>query len=601
MDLIAFRQSIERLQSVRWSARQKRLNALSLILRGKQYEHIPNSFSKERDGDGLTGKRILLDKRRPAVQLKLPKQLVREQCGLIFGEDHRPMVLVKPDEDDQDGGDKQKTPPKPITPNAPAKPQRSELPESDPTNEWIAAFVHDTRMWAVLMDGLWKGSVGSCAIVLRVLGKTRSEPDPDDETKTLTVDDGAGRYYFEVWRGEECTPKFHPAIPDELTEIDRRYFIGEDALKAQGYNVEALKEKYKDTAGQKRRNAYVGQSWACRLTLNATEEIWYVPVPRHIYEAKDWKDSAWARDEDRSFAHKLDEVPAYWELPLPIDSDELFPDGACLFEDVIDPEFRANRTISQAGRALDYTGDPQMARLLGDAKSGKVAATEFGKSVAVGGSASDILEGDAKFVEITGQGLEIAIDTYLAAVADYAKASGAMSRITPDSKTGAQPDLSSVAMKLLNFSQLVLSGILRETAAEWPGDRLLRLAMRMAEKVDVELPSLKDKSIVPDQTARFEWQWPAYYEPHGQEKLFEIQAIDEAKKGGLISQETAVANTAPMFDVTDTAAERSKIEDDQERSMGNEIANTAAMAEVNAKFGPQTGPGKGKNPGANQR
>jgi len=506
---------------------------------------------------------------------------VRDLCGLIFGEDRRPLVLVKDDEQ-QDNKQKKAT--------ADGEGAAPSPPPSDPTEDWITAFIHDTKFWLTLLDALWKGSVGSAAIVLRVLGKEKAvNAEVDGEVVQTYEADGAGHYYFEVWRGEECSPIFRTDDPDMLQTLERRYFIADDALRAQGYDVDALKEKWKKKA-KRNRSPLVGDEWAVRIVLTATEEQWYLPVPRHVYERTDWKDTDWALDNGRSFMHELDEVPAEWVVPLPIDADELYPDGACLFEDCIDPEFRLNRTYSQVGRAFDYSGDPQMSRLR-DEKGG-VPRSQFGTATALGGTASDVLEGDAKFVEITGQGLEIAIGTYAEAVVDLGKRAAAMSRVTPNSKTGASLELSSAAMKFLNSSQLTLAGILRETAAEKPGDRMLRLAMRMWDKVTVALPSLQ-KPVKPDPEARFEWQWPAYYEPHGQEKVFEVQAINTAKEGQLISSQTSVGNAAPLFDVTDPDREAELIQGDTEQANADEVMQADALGEVQAKHAVKPGAGDG--------
>jgi hypothetical protein len=524
---------------------------------------------------------------------------VRDQCGLIFGEEHRPLVLAK------NGSGKK-----------PAATADGDEPSDhdDDTTEWIAAFIHDTNFWLVLMDALWKGSIGSSVIVLRVLGDSDDVEDEDEATGEKTkrnVPKGPGAYYFEVWSGVECAPVFKRSRPDVLESIDRRYFIGEDALSAQGYDVKALKEQWDkkqkgwQTASKNmlgRLGATAANEWTVRIKLDDTNETWYEPVPRYIYERPDWNDSKWVQDASRTFAHDIGEVPAQWVRPLPINADDLYPDGACLFEDVIDFEYRINRTISQVGRAFDYSGDPQMARAKG--AGGGIGRSTFGTPTAMGGTASDVIEidegGEAKFVEITGAALAIAIDSYAGAMRDFAKAAGAMSRVSPDSQTGAQP-LSSVAMKMLNFAQLTLSGILRETAAERPGGNLMRLAMRLWTTLDIELPSLENAKAKPDETARFEWQWPEYYESHGQEKLFEIQAIAAAQTGSMISAETAMANAGPMFDVSSTDDEKKKIEGDKTDQLDQQVTQATAMGQVQAKFAPEKGPPTGATPSASSK
>lgn len=525
---------------------------------------------------------------------------MRDQCGLIFGEDHRPLVLAK------NGSGK--------APKKSADDDAKPSDRDDDTTQWLAAFIHDTKFWLILMDALWKGSIGSSVIVLRVLGDTKEVVDePTDEVpepQPRQEPDGAGNYYFEVWSGVECAPVFKRARPDVLQSIDRRYFVGEDALRAQGYDVTALKEAWDkkqkgwQTASKNmlgRLGALATNEWAVRIMLDETAETWYDPIPRYIYERPDWKDDKWVVDDDRTFDHGIGEVPAQWIRPLPINADKYYPDGACLFDDVINFEYRLNRTLSQVGRAFDYSGDPQMARAKG--KNGGIGATTFGMPVAMGGTASDLIEldegGEAKFVEITGEGLTAAMDSYANGMRDFAKAAGAMSRVSTDSKTGSTTQLSSVAMKMLNGAQLILAGILRETTAELPGGNIFRLAIRLWNKLDVELPSLEKPNTKPDETARFDWQWPDYYEPHGQEKLFEVQAVVAAQVAGDLSNETAIANIGPMFDVSSTDDEKAKIESDQTDKLAQSVTEADAMGQVQAKYNkPADGPTTGATPSA---
>lgn len=568
MDFQAYRETITRIQSSKFTARQRRLNALSRILNRKQYSHIQTPFSQERQGNNATGQRILLDNRRAAVQEPLAIELVRDQCGLLFGEDHRPLVLARKD-------------PK--------------------TTEWIAAFLTDTKFWLTMVNALWKGSVGSCAVVLRVLGKQKTQevpsttPESDEAPKVVSLPDGPGRFYFEVWDAEECRPVFDRTAPDRLIELDRRYFIGEDALRAQGYDFTALQKYWDEKSpawrqGSKRVFQRAGgdivNDWVVRLDLNTKEEVWYKPVPKFVYERRDWDENDWIVDEDRTVAHDLGVVPAEWVVPLPISSDEYYPDGACLFEPVIDFQFRIDRTLSQTGRAFDYAGDPQLARIRGE--NGGLPGGIFGQDSAMGGTASDVIEvdekGEAKFVEITGEGLRISIETYVKALEDIAKRAGAMSRIVPESSSGASAELSSAAMKLLNTPQLTLSGVLRITCGEFPGEQILRLAMKMFDEYDVELPSLA-KGLKPNLSASLEWQWPDYYEPVGQEKLFEVQAVNAAAEAYGISHETQVANLGPLFDVRNTEDEIEKINTTKADDMTHEVALANEMGKIEARTG----------------
>lgn len=552
MDFKQFEKDIAQTQSSRWTKRQKRLDAYRRALRGRMYDHLGAPFSQERkDSFGaFPGNRVLLDQRRAAVQDRLPLELTRDAVGMIFGEGHRPNIIAKDDAN---------------------------------TSDWIHAFIEDAGFWLAMIQAMWSASVGSGMVVLRVLGDSE---DVDGEE----IPQGAGAYHFEVWPAEECRPVFKRTAPDDLKSIERVWFISDDSLRADGYNVDALAAEWEAKKVYRKARAFGSAPalrgdglWALRIVLDANDEKWFAPVPKWIYERPDWQESDWQEDEERSFAHELGFVPGRWVRPLPIDAEDLFPDGHCLFEPVIDHQFRIDRTLSQTGRAFDYAGDPQMARIKGDGKGGGFGDLE--EMTAIGGTASDVVDvepgGDAKFIEITGDGLKVAIDTYIRTLREVAREAGAMSRITPDSKAGTQ--LSAVAMKMLNFSQITLCDVLRITLGERAAVPLLRMAMRMYEKVDVSLPALGKKSVKPNPDAKIELSWPDYYPLHGQDKLFEVQATTEAMGSGQISQETGVANTAPLFDVQDSADELKRVQKDREDADSRALDNAIAMAAITAK------------------
>jgi hypothetical protein len=143
-------------------------------------------------------------------------------------------------------------------------------------------------------------------------------------------------------------------------------------------------------------------------------------------------------------------------------------------------------------------------------------------------------------------------------------------------------------MKMLNFAQITLCDILRITLGEQGAIPILRLAMRMSEKVNVALPALKN-AVKPNPDAKIELSWPDYYPLHGQDKLFEVQATAQAVESGQISEETAVANTAPMFDVQNSADEYKRVQSDRaaadERDLDKQIASAAILAPSNPKTG----------------
>src|SRR5579872_7390796 len=244
----------------KYTARQRRLCALRKALYGLLYDHRVYDFAKEQ-ADKYNDERIPLDERRPSIQYRLPAIAVRDQISMLFGEEHWPSVLVRDDPD---------------------------------TNDWIVAFIEDTNFWWHMIHAAQEGSVGTAVFVTRVLA--------DDEQ-------GAGRFFHELWPAEECQPYFRRAAPDQLERVVRTYYVSEDALRADGYNIEALKAKWINKDGRTRsaKAASAAEAaavlagdaslpWVMRIEIDEMSETWFEPIPKFIYEAADFKESSWSED-----------------------------------------------------------------------------------------------------------------------------------------------------------------------------------------------------------------------------------------------------------------------------------------------------------------
>ncbi len=615
MDFKAFIERIKSAQPRKWSDRQRLLNARDLALDGKLYAHIANPFTREFK-DSVNEDRISLDDRRASVQDRLPLVIARGFANMLFGEGHRPVPFVRND---------------------------------DATNAWIMAFIKDTNLWWHLWKAALHGQSGSVAIVLRVLAKnTFTSGDPN------ATQSSPGRYFLEVWDAVECSPVFKPWAPTDLESLERTYFVRADNLRARGYDVDALEEKwqafkYGRTAKAQRLKALAqanaGQPqaslwWAMRLRLEENAEVWYEPIPKWLYDSDDWNDrTEWPIDNGRSFAHSVGEVCAIWIVNGP-ERDECFPDGLCTFEPAIDFQFRIDRTLSQTGRAFDYAGDPQVAEIEGATGSTADGGGDWdAPEDSPGATASDTLKipagGDAKFLEIHGEGLKVAIETYVDKLRQIAREVCAGSRIDPET---AGSELSGAAMYRLNEAMVGMVGVLKLSYGDRGIEPLLRLGMRLYEKVKVQLPSFeamltellerraraeaqqqtlqqtqqfragqatqadgqpaasppepvepKDIDVnvsaaQPKSDAYIETKWPQPYTLTGTEKQAEVAAIVGARDGKIVTQETAVAASAGIFDVANPDQELADIQAESAASEERELSIAESHAKITAAY-----------------
>jgi hypothetical protein len=593
LDFLAYREKLKKAQPKKWTDRQRLLNARDLALDGKLYDDIPNAFTREFRNDH-SDERISLDDRRSAAQYQLPRIVARGFVNKLFGEGYRPVPFVRND---------------------------------DVTNAWISAFIKDTRLWWHLYNAAYQGQSGSVAIVLRVLAEqTFRSGDPK------ATQGGAGRFHIEVWPAVECSPVFKAWSPTEVDTLERTYFVKADNLRARGYDVEAIERKWQDfrygrTAAARRLRQQAQQEalkpsewWAMRLRLERRGEAWFEPIPKWLYDSDDFDDrTQWPADGVRSFQHDIDDACVIWIVNAP-DRDASFPDGMCTFEPTIDFQFRIDRTISQVGRAFDYAGDPQVAEIEGKAGSSADGGGDFDSpEEQSGATASDTLRvppgGDIKFLEIQGDGLRTAIETYVKELRQIAREVAAASRIDPDT---AGRDLSGAAMKRLDDAMLGVLGLLRLSYGDGGLEPLLRLGMRLYCGLKVRLPSFdamltellerrkranearksdaqQNGEVIepspidvqgarPNPDAFIETKWPQPYAPTGTEKQAEVSAAASARDGKVITQETAVANVAGIFDVSNPDQELADIQAETAIAEERELELVEQHAKINAAY-----------------
>lgn len=124
-----------------------KLDTLQRVLDGTIYDLLPYPFHMERN---YTGEYIPLRDRAPSVRVNFCRVVVEDTAGLTFGVGRFPTVYAA----------------------------------DETTREGLKAIIKDARFPCVMIDAVMKGSVGSVAILLRIL-KGRVFPTVL-ETKCLT-------------------------------------------------------------------------------------------------------------------------------------------------------------------------------------------------------------------------------------------------------------------------------------------------------------------------------------------------------------------------------------------------------------------------------
>lgn len=160
-------------------ARAFRLNALTSVLNGTQYDSLRFPFSMERSD---AGEYVPLSDRRPSVKSGLCRSVVDDSVSLVFGEDHFPAIVAK-------------------------QPQ---------TVTSIAVLIRECCLPQAMIEAATTGSVGSVAILLQ------------------TVDH---RPAFTVMPTADLTPKWQKARPRLLESVQERYKVKGSDLRVQGYAV----------------------------------------------------------------------------------------------------------------------------------------------------------------------------------------------------------------------------------------------------------------------------------------------------------------------------------------------------------------------------
>ncbi len=445
--------------------RARTLDLLQRVLAGTLYDVLPNQFHEER---GAGGEYIPLRNRRPSVRYALCRIVVEDSVSLLFSEGHFPTIDCA---------------------------NRS-------VRSTLADIVKESRLNQVMTDAALRGSVGSIAILMRVL---------------------RGRLFFDVLDTTWLTPSWDPEAPDTLASVTERYKVKGSFLAAAGYEIADPAQEY----------------WFIR-TWDAKSETWFLPYPVG-------SNTPPQVDPTRTTVHKLGFVPIVWIRNLPGLSVTGDPaDGASTFRAAVETQIEIDYQLSQAGRGLKYSSDPTL--LI------KEPASADSEIVKGAGNALVVSEkGDAKLLEIGGTASAAVIE-YVRTLREFALESVHGNRASADRLTSAQ---SGRALELMNQGLIWLADNLRVSYGEIALLQLARMVMRASGLYRLQVFGTEIAAL--DPTVRLTLKWPRWYAPTAEDRQHDAQTLATLSSAGQISRETAVKSLADTYDIEDVPAELARI------------------------------------------
>jgi hypothetical protein len=159
--------------------RSRRLDILKRVLDGTIYDGLPYQFHEERNG---AGEYIPLRMRRPSVRYNLCRVVVEDSVALLFSNAHFPAL----------------------------ESQDAELVRI------LEDLIAETRLNEIMIDAAIRGSIGSVAVLMRVL---------------------RNRVFFSVVDSQYLTPQWDASAPDTLSAVTELYKVKGADLAAQGYDA----------------------------------------------------------------------------------------------------------------------------------------------------------------------------------------------------------------------------------------------------------------------------------------------------------------------------------------------------------------------------
>jgi hypothetical protein len=446
-------------------SRVRRLDILKRVLNGTIYDGLPYQFHEERNG---AGEYVPLRMRKPSVRYGLCRIVVEDAVALLFSAAHFPTV-------DCADGDIMRV---------------------------LSDVMCETRLNEVMIDAAIRGSVGSVALLMRVL---------------------RGRVFCSVLESVYLTPVWDALAPDTLSSVTEKYKVSGADLLTQGYSRVVAGTLY----------------WFQRI-WDANTETWYLPWAENDPLALP------IVDKEHSVQHGLGFVPVVWIRNLP-GGDGV--DGTCTFRTAIESNIEIDYQLSQAGRGLKYSSDPTL--LIKEPASADI------EIVKGAGNALIVSEkGDAKLLEIGGTACGAVID-YVRTLREFALETLHGNRSSADRLTAAQ---SGRALELMNQGLIWLADNLRISYGDCGVLELLKMVVRASQTFPL---IVMGEIIAPmDPTQRLTLRWPRWYPLSADDRLKEAQAIATLTNAGQLSHKTAVKNIAASHSIANVEDEMDSIEQD---------------------------------------
>lgn len=480
-------------------ARARTLDIYARMLDGTIYDVQPSRFHEERSANG---EYVPVKDRAPSVRSGLCRSVVDDAVALLFGEGRFPEVTC----------------------------------EDRPTVDALSELVRETSFNRAMVDAAVRGSIGSVAVLMRVL---------------------RGRVFWVCLETRFLTPAWDPEAPDTLTSMRERYKAKGRDLAAQGYAIPS--------------DALTADWWFSRVWDDQTE-TWHLPVPVSKWRETraDQREALFVRDVVRSVTHRLGFVPIAW-MRAPGQSCTGDPnDGDCVFRPGVETVVALDYLLSAGHRAQLYMASPRLVI--------KEPSIQDGLQLGPADALIVSGDGDAKLLEIDGGSTEA---TLMLANRLRETALEAMhgNRSNADKLSAAQ---SGRALELLHQPLVWLADKLRIAFGQ---EGMLPL-LRMVVRASAVYPITVGGAPVAFAAAPLGLRWPGWFAPTHEDLRAQAGTLSTLRAAGFVSRETAIRTIASDYDIEDVPAELARIAADEAAA----DARAAQQAMVQTKI-TETTPG----------